>query len=163
MVPKLSPCRPIQKYEEEEEEKRAPVLAMLVYVANITPFTLRLGTKRRVVKFTPRPFYPGDRAHRRLRQPLACKCPAACPVATVGSFPESQAAGVHLVSMSRMSGAIPPLLHMPAWRAHGQLRRCFKVRRGKKMGSEMGCTLQSTHWNVTCSSIRPTYCIQPNA
>ena len=81
MVPKLSPCRPVQKYDddddEEEEEKRAPVHDMQVYVANIAPLTLSLGTKRRVVKVTPRPFYPGDRAYRRLRQPLACKYPVA--------------------------------------------------------------------------------------
>jgi hypothetical protein len=99
MVPKLSPCRPIQKYDdqydEEEEENRARVRAMQVYTVYIAPLTLSLGTKRRVVKFTPQPFYPGDRAYRMLRQPLACKCPAACPVDTTGSFPESQAAGAH--------------------------------------------------------------------
>lgn len=150
MVPKLSPCRPIQKYDDdddddEEEEKRAPVHVIQVYVANITPLTLSLSTKRRVVKFTPRPFYPGDRAYRRFHQPIACRCPDACPVDTVKSFPEGKPAGAHLVSVSRMIGAVPPLLHTPAWGAHGQLRRCFKVRGGKKMGSAMGCILQSTH------------------
>ena len=66
---------------------------MQVYGANIAPLTLSLGTKRRVVNFTPRPLYPGAKEYRRLRQSLAAKAQAACPVGTVGSFPESKAAG----------------------------------------------------------------------
>jgi len=79
MVPRLSPCRTIQKdyddgddddddYEAEEEEEKVPLCSR---GANIALFSLIPSTKRRQVNFTPRPLYPGDRAYRRLPQPLA--------------------------------------------------------------------------------------------
>jgi hypothetical protein len=66
MVPKLSPCRPIQKYDDDDDddEKLVPVHAMLAYGENIAPLILSLDTKQwRVVSFTSRPLYPGGRVH----------------------------------------------------------------------------------------------------
>ena len=68
MVPNLSPCRTIQKDADDDEEEE--IVPLCLHGANIAMLTLIPGTKRRQVNFTPRLFYPRDRAYRRFRQPL---------------------------------------------------------------------------------------------
>ena len=68
--------------------------------------------------------------------------------------------------MSRMSGVTPPPLHMPAWSAHGQLRRCFQVGRGKEMGSEMGGAVRykalTETYRVPALGLRTAFNYMPN-